>query len=101
MAPLASTMKTPAPPPAFQFRLTHVLLFMAAIGAWLSAWRLQDPVLTFLVIAPALALGPILLWQGSLRRSPELTAAGTVITYAAPVLVVVLIGINALVQLFR
>jgi hypothetical protein len=89
------------PPPAFQFRLTHMLLMMAAIGVWLAAWRLQDPVLTFLVIAPALALGPVLLWQGHVRRNPEITSAGIVITYAAPALVVALIGINALVQLFR
>ncbi len=88
-------------PPAFQFRLTHLLLMTAAIGAWLAAWRLQDLVLTFLVIAPALALGPILLWQGHLRHSPELSAAGAVITYIAPALVVVLIGINALLQLVR
>ena len=94
-------MQPAAPPPAFQFHLTHVMLIMAAIGVWLAAWRLQDPVLTFLVVVPALALGPVLLWQGHLRRSPELKSAGTVITYAAPALVVVLIGINALVQLFR
>ena len=74
---------------------------MAALGTCLSAWRLQDPVLTFLVIVPGLALGPILLWQGYVRRSRELSAAGSIITYAAPVVVVVLIGINALVQLFR
>jgi len=87
--------------PPIQFTLTHVLLMMAAIGVWLAAWRLQDPVLTFLIILPGLALGPILLWQGHLRHNRELSAAGSVITYAAPVVVVVLIGINALVQLFR
>jgi hypothetical protein len=78
-----------------------MLLIMAAIGVWLAAWRLQDPVLTFLVIAPALALGPILVWQGRRHRNQEFISAGAVISYAAPALVVVLIGINALVQLFR
>jgi hypothetical protein len=91
----------PATKPPFQFRLTHLLLMTAAIGVWLAAWRLQDPVLTFLVVAPALALGPILLWQGRRRDSLELSAAGTVITYVAPALIVVLIGINALVRLFQ
>ena len=93
-------MKPPGTPPAFQFRLTHLLLTTAAIAAWLAAWRLQDSVLTFLVIAPALALGPILLWQGHVRDNHELSAAGAVITWISPVLVVVLIGINALVQMF-
>lgn len=88
-------------PPLVQFTLTHVLLSMAAIGVWLAALRLHDPVLTFLIIGPALVLGPILIWQGRLRRNPEISAAGTVITYAAPVVVVALIGLNALVQLFR
>src|SRR5262245_30280684 len=89
----AGMSKPRGPPPAFQFRVTHMLLMMAAIGVWLAAWRLQDPVLTFLIILPALALGPVLLWQGHLQRNRELSAAGSVITYAAPVVVVVLIGI--------
>lgn len=76
-----------------------MLLGMAALGVWLAAWRLQDAVLTFLVIVPALALGPALIWQGQRRGNRELAAAGVVITYAAPILVVVLIGLNALIQL--
>lgn len=91
----------PARPPAFQFTLTQLLLIMAAIGVWLATLRLHDPVLTFLIVAPALALGPILIWRGRTLRQREVEAAGVVISYAAPVLVVVLIGLNALVQLFR
>jgi hypothetical protein len=101
LCPTLLKMPPLSPPPAFQFSLTHVMLLMAAIGVWLAAWRLHDPVLTFLIIAPSLALGPILIWQGRLRGNRELAAAGVVITYAAPAVVVLLIGINALVQLAR